>query len=668
MSPSPRPLPTRQVHLDFHTSEHMPGVGSRFSKKQWQDSLRLGRVNQINVFAKCHHSWSYYPTKVGKTHPTLEIDLLGAQLEASHGIGVVSPIYYTVGWSAMDAEVHPDWCVRERSGAIHTAGPWNLEAKPEDEKPWGWKWMCAVAGGPYHRHILEQVEEICRLYPVDGFFFDIYGDNECHCDACKARMAAEGVDASDPRAVIRSYTAAMKAHTREVKALILRHHPAATVFFNGLPHVGDTERFHQRLFEVNTQQELEDLPTTWGGYDKLPLEAKYHLGQGSKVLAMSGKFHKSWGEFGGFKHPDAIRYEAAAMIAQGVCCNFGDHMHPVGELDAGTYGNLGQAFEYVEKIEAFGPGGLPYSRLGLWLTLCDEADRGAATLLLELHRDFVIADEANLASLGTLVLPSQAVLTEGQAKAIQAWVTAGGRLFVFGEGALNLSKTRSLLDLGVEYLGPSEYKIDYTVAGPELAEGLVPTPFLNYKSGLRTRLTGAAPLAMVREPYFNRSYGKYCGHANTPYRLEDSPYPAVAARGNTVFVAHPLDRLYLTDGVRLHRDLVGKLLRRLDPHPVFRVEGLPSSGRINLLHQKDQGRFVAHLLYSPVLQRGSVKVIEDFPPIAGVRAEFRLPEKVRAVRAIPSGEALPFRTQGEAISVEVPTFAMHTALVLEYGL
>ncbi len=54
---------------------------------------------------------------------------------------------------------------------------------------------------------------------------------------------------------------------------------------------------------MNTHAELEDLPTTWGGYDKLPLEAKFHLGKGTPIVAMSGKFHKAWGEFGGFKHP-----------------------------------------------------------------------------------------------------------------------------------------------------------------------------------------------------------------------------------------------------------------------------------------------------------------------------------------------------------------------------
>ena len=31
-------LPTRQVHLDFHTSEFIPGVGSSFSKENFQEA------------------------------------------------------------------------------------------------------------------------------------------------------------------------------------------------------------------------------------------------------------------------------------------------------------------------------------------------------------------------------------------------------------------------------------------------------------------------------------------------------------------------------------------------------------------------------------------------------------------------------------------------------
>ena len=80
---------------------------------------------------------------------------------------------------------------------------------------------------------------------------------------------------------------------RQLREFIAPLHPDATVYFNSATHVGDTVRFKERLFDLNTQQELEDLPTTWGGYDKLPIEAKYHLGEGSRFVAMSGKIHKS---------------------------------------------------------------------------------------------------------------------------------------------------------------------------------------------------------------------------------------------------------------------------------------------------------------------------------------------------------------------------------------
>ena len=37
-------MPSRQVHLDFHTSEHIPDVGTRFEKAQFQDALKSARL------------------------------------------------------------------------------------------------------------------------------------------------------------------------------------------------------------------------------------------------------------------------------------------------------------------------------------------------------------------------------------------------------------------------------------------------------------------------------------------------------------------------------------------------------------------------------------------------------------------------------------------------
>ena len=662
------PLPSRQVHLDFHTSEFIPGIGEKFDKKLWQDALKTGHINQINIFSKCHHSWSYYPTKVGKMHPNLKFDLLGAQIEACHEIGVKCPIYYSVGWSATEAAEHPDWVARDKNGQYQGL-LWDFDAKPTDVKTENaWLWLCPAAGGPYHQHIMKQVKEICEKYPVDGFWFDIYHvmDNGDYSTSSIERMKKEGIDMNDHAAVVKSTALAVKEHMKQIRELVAQYHPKATVYFNSATHLVNKGGFVNRLYDMNTQQELEDLPTVWGGYDKLPLEAKYHLQNNNAIVAMSGKFHKSWGEFGGFKNADAIKYEAAAMISYGASCNFGDQLHPSGAMDIETYRNIGKAYEYVEKIEKYGLGGMPVSKLGMWLTLNDKADHGVVNILLETHNDFIVANENNLDQLELLIIPSQQCLTDKQSQKINDWVKRGGKLIVFGEGAMDKSGQKFALDMGVDYLGTSAFNFDFTVVKPELGKEVVSTPFLNYEPALLTRPTTATTLAAIREPYFNRTWEKYSGHRATPYKLDDSPFPAVVKNGNVIFFAHKLDQMYYSSAVRLHRQMVSNAIDLLYQSPNLKVKNLQSCGRQSFLKQEAEKRYVAHLLYAPALQRGEVQVIEDFVPISGVEIEVIVPEKVKKVYQIPDGKKLSFKREGNKILVKVPTFTMHTGIVLEY--
>ena len=130
----------RKVHLDFHTSPDIPGVGSRFDKKQFQEALKEGCVDSITLFAKCHHGYTYYPSKIGKMHPNLDFDLLGAQIEAAHEIGVKAPIYITVGWSALDIEEHPEWAAYEFATKEPKTCGITKGAKPDDPREFcSWK-------------------------------------------------------------------------------------------------------------------------------------------------------------------------------------------------------------------------------------------------------------------------------------------------------------------------------------------------------------------------------------------------------------------------------------------------------------------------------------------------------------------------------------------------
>jgi hypothetical protein len=59
-------------------------------------------------------------------------------------------------------------------------------------------------------------------------------------------------------------------------------------------------------------------------------------------------------------------------------------------------------------------------------------------------------------------------------------------------------------------------------------------------------------------------------------------------------------------------------------------------------------------------------VLEDFVPIPNVQVKIDIPEKVKNVYQIPGKEKLEWKKEGKSIEVAVPTFTMHTGIVVEY--
>ena len=117
----------RQVHLDFHTSEHIPDVGLHFDGEQFAGELKKAHVNSVTVFARGHHGWCYYPTKIGKPHPNLgRPDLLGEMVAACRKNDINVPIYLTVQWDERMAREHPEWRVMNAA---------NRSSRPNSQDP-----------------------------------------------------------------------------------------------------------------------------------------------------------------------------------------------------------------------------------------------------------------------------------------------------------------------------------------------------------------------------------------------------------------------------------------------------------------------------------------------------------------------------------------------------
>ena len=658
---------SRQVHLDFHTSEYIDSIGADFSRAQFREMLRVGHVNAINVFAKGHHSWMYYPSEVGYTHPNLHFDLLGEMIEACEAEGVRVYAYFTVGWSANDALRHPEWVALRRDGTSEFAE--KAEALGDGKHPGGWAYL--EPSGPYADTILAQVEELVTKYPrLDGVWFDIFKAHRPNFNAWSlADYAARGIDTADRDAVYRRALERYHEFTRRANAVVKQHLPDATTFYNGTTATyfdKDLVLFKDTLFAANAKHDLEDLPTAWGGYDIFPWRAKYFANTGKAIVAMSGKFHKAWGEFGGFKDPEAIRYEAATMVSFGASCNFGDQLHPRGVMDPDTYRNIGHAYAYVKQIENYGVGAEHVARTGLYVPEDLSSLEGVVRMLLEEQVNFnVVNTLADWRDLEVLILPHGGILPRHRAQ-VEGFVARGGKVLTLGDGFL--LDGAPVLDVGATVAGAATYDIDYTVVGDALAAEMVRSPYLNYAPALRlSPKPGARVLADIREPYFSRTLERYSSHNNTPYRTYPAAHPAVVERGDgrVIAIAHDLGTQYYEEGMRLHRQLFANALARLRQNPMVRAE-LPSMGRLNLLHQPGQRRYVAHLTYASPIQRGNVRVVEDIPALRDIPVHFDLPVDAKRVYLIPQLRELAAERTDAGLSVVVPTLEGHAGVVVEY--
>ena len=639
------------VHLDFHTSPLIPEIGEKFNKEEFAKTLKEAAVDLITVFAKCHHGYTYYPTKVSTMHPNLKFNLLKEQIDACHSVGVKAPIYITMGWSKKDADEHPEWHHIDFWSKKPIVFGTQMNENTDPEMPIGdcsWTTLCPLGG--YSDHLRAITREICENFDVsDGIFYDIcLMRDACSCDSCREGMKKMGLDPDNYEDSRKYYREKRIEFFSELNDIIHEYNKDAHVFYNGAADMNRPE-----YGVVQSHFELEDLPTAWGGYDLMPIRAKYFEKFGKFYLGMTGKFHHAWGEFGGFKNKDALKYECADMLSIGASISVGDHLHPSGQIDKSTYNIIGHAFNYVKKIEKYCFDTHAYTDVGLWMSHTD-SDLGAAKLLQIMHLEFDALEAGDdISKYKLIVLPDRVKLDKDDMSKIALFVENGGKLVCSYESAFD--------GLGIKKIEKSPYDIDYI----ECEIDDVVTPFLSYASAYKTECDGEV-LAKIREPYFSRTAGHFCGHKNTPFKDEAASYPALVKNGNVIYFAHPVFDAYNRTGNYVLQKYIMRAINDVYSDKMLNVDNFYSCGRVRVRKSNNDNFYAMHLLYAPPVNRGNVCLLEDFPRVSGIEISLKVENKITEIYDATLDKTVEFTQNGDTISFTVDNLELHKLLVIKF--
>lgn len=672
------PLRYRQIHLDFHTSEAITDIGRDFDPFQFVKTLQAAHVDSVTLFARCHHGWCYYPSTIGAAHPHLaRPDLLGEMVNACRKADISTPIYLTVQWDENLARTRPEWLAMSANNKTHNDAP--TDGSANYQLTASWHTLC-LNNVEYRRYLVDMGLEIIERYDPPGLFYDIVSTHDCVCPKCVSRMQDAGLDPEMAEDRKINDEEVNELFRQEISAAIWTCHPDMRLFFN----CGHIDKRGAKRFDTYSHLEIESLPTGPWGYDHFPSNARYAAALGKDFLGQTGKFHTSWGEFGGFKQSQALLYECAQTAALGAKCLIGDQLHPLGKMDSDTYRFIAPAYAHIERLEPFLKGAQQISEVAVLAAECfvdssahsHTSDDGAVRMLLELKVPFDVIDpEMDFTDYRVLILPDSVPVDQPLSAKLKGFVHTGGKILFSGQSGRDPDSGRLNLDAGFSTTGEQiEFNPSYARADSDIFPmGTPGSPVVMYGQAEKVTATTADVLASCHAPYFNRSYRHFCSHKHTPVDL-DAPAlsPAITMHGNYAYIAYPIFQMYQMAGQPIYKYLVQGLLEQMLPDPVLRTN-LPSGGRANVTRQGK--RLVAHLLYGAPQQRGKqspeavqphpMEMIEDIPVLANITASIRTACKPARVYDVISGNDLTFEHKDGYTDVVVGDLHIHRAIALE---
>lgn len=651
-------LPTRQVHLDFHTSEYIPDVAGQFNAEEFAATVKAAHVNSMTVFARCVHGFMYYPSEKfpERIHPTLvNKNLLLDQVRALHREGIKAPVYIAVQWDRYSAERHPEWLVRKKDGSHE--GHSFVESGFDQA-------LCVNTD--FYKFLEDHTMEVMDLLgdELDGLFFDMVGIRPCYCSACRKEMRALNIDMRDEEAVRTFTKSTVDRFKIRMSQKIREKKPDCTIFYNA-GHIGPSVAESKDAY---THFELESLPAGWG-YLHFPITARFARKFHKDCVGMTGKFHREWGDFHSLKNLAALEFEAFRILSYGFAISIGDQLEPYGKLNPAAYRLIGKVYSQVEEYEKYSrpseavvEAALITGETSIYEQRIPKSIMGAAQMLEELAIQFDIVDiQHDLSEYKLIVLPEDLVISCEMQKKLDTYVEMGGRILSCGKGGLSEEKVYPSC-FQADYEGEEQMYPSFLMPAGRMARGLEEgCEYVHYLRGETIRPAGSAEVLLeARKQYFQRDGVKFCSHVYTPSDKGDL-FPVGVKTTKTIVLAHPMFSQYRICAPFWCKQLIDNALDELLEARLVRHNG-PSSLIVNVRCQPEKKRYCIHMLsYIPIRKSEKIDIIEERTVVNNVELEFHLPDEIRKAYTVVNKTELDVRND----RVTVPKIDGYEILVLE---
>ncbi|MFW5798798.1 MAG: alpha-amylase family protein, partial [Planctomycetota bacterium] len=414
-------IPRWSLFYDFHTMPACPDVGAGFDVDAFVDHLQRCGVDYVVFPARCNLGMAYYNTEVGIRHPSLEYDLLGRLVEACNDVGIAVTAYINVGLSHEEGLRNRGWLKVSPEGKVY-----------HDQRLGSFfRLMCYNTG--YAEHLLAMVREVVSGYGVAGLFLDCLHRTPCIGHECIDEMKQRGMDWSDTRQQECFARDSQVRMARRIAEQARAVRDDLLLYFNGVAFEDQAD--------IGTYLEYECLPTGGWGYEMLPYFSRYLRKLGKPVLNMTGRFHRSWGDFGGIRTEASLEYDLLKGLANTLPPTVGGHYHPRGDINRAVNTLVEKLYTTLHKLEPWThdaealadvavvfPPGFHSPHQDEFVPAVHSVS-GATRMLCELKQQFdVVSKNLDLAGYRVLVLPDEVTVDDPLAEKLRAHLDAGGRV------------------------------------------------------------------------------------------------------------------------------------------------------------------------------------------------------------------------------------------------